>query len=114
MISLEEVYKYKSQGQKIEVVLNHDVRTIHIYANNAIVAEQKFATLKQAKQIAGYLGLEEICYVRTMRSFLRVDGKKKGYKGNVGKRKNGTGYVDPDSLLANATGLKLNNKGEVI
>tara|TARA_R100001443_G_scaffold20068_1_gene31925 strand:- start:3481 stop:3825 length:345 start_codon:yes stop_codon:yes gene_type:complete len=114
MISLEEIYKYKNQGQKIEVVLNHDVRTIYIYANNSIVAEQKFATLGQAKQVAGYLQLEEVCLIRTMRSFLRVDGKKKGYKGNVGRRKKGTGYVDPDSLLANATGLKLNNKGEVI
>ena len=99
MISLEEVFNYKAQGQKIEVVLNHDVRTILIYANDAIVAEQKFATLRQAKEIAGYLGLEEVCYVRTIRSFLRVDGKKKGYKGNVGKRNNGMGYIDPESLL---------------
>ena len=99
MISLEEVFNYKAQGQKIEVVLNHDVRTILIYANDAIVAEQKFATLRQAKEIAGYLGLEEVCYVRTVRSFLRVDGKKKGYKGNVGKRNNGMGYIDPESLL---------------
>ena len=99
MISLEEVFNYKAQGQKIEVVLNHDVRTILIYANDAIVAEQKFATLRQAKEIAGYLGLEEVCYVRTTRSFLRVDGKKKGYKGNVGKKNKGLGYIDPESLL---------------
>ena len=99
MMSLGEVFLLKAEGQKIEVVLNHDVRTILIYANDAIVAEQKFATLRQAKEIAGYLGLEEVCYVRTMRSFLRVDGKKKGYKGNVGKRNNGMGYIDPESLL---------------
>ena len=99
MISLEEVFNYKAQGQKIEVVLNHDVRTILIYANDKIVAEQVFATLGQAKQIAGYLELEEVCYVRTMRSFLRVDGKKKGYKGNVGKKNKGLGYIDPESLL---------------
>ena len=99
MMSLGEVFLLKAEGQKIEVVLNHDVRTILIYANDAIVAEQKFATLRQAKEIAGYLGLEEVCYVRTIRSFLRVDGKKKGYKGNVGKRNNGMGYIDPESLL---------------
>ena len=99
MISLEEVFNYKAQGQKIEVVLNHDVRTILIYANDKIVAEHVFATLGQAKQIAGYLELEEVCYVRTMRSFLRVDGKKKGYKGNVGKKNKGLGYIDPESLL---------------
>ena len=99
MISLEEVFMLKAEGQKIEVVLNHDIRTIFIYANDKIVAEQLFATLGQAKQIAGYLGLEEVCYVRTMRSFLRVDGKKKGYKGNVGKRNKGLGYIDPESLL---------------
>ena len=99
MISLEGVFTLKAEGQKIEVVLNHDVRTILIYANDAIVAEQMFATLGQAKQIAAYLGLEEVCYVRTMRSFLRVDGKKKGYKGNVGKRNKGLGYIDPESLL---------------
>ena len=99
MMSLGEVFLLKAEGQKIEVVLNHDVRTILIYANDAIVAEQKFATLRQAKEIAGYLGLEEVCYVRTTRSFLRVDGKKKGYKGNVGKRNNGMGYIDPESLL---------------
>ena len=99
MMSLGEVFLLKAEGQKIEVVLNHDVRTILIYANDAIVAEQKFATLRQAKEIAGYLGLEEVCYVRTMRSFLRVDGKKKGYKGNVGKKNKGLGYIDPESLL---------------
>ena len=99
MMSLGEVFLLKAEGQKIEVVLNHDVRTILIYANDAIVAEQKFATLRQAKEIAGYLGLEEFCYVRTMRSFLRVDGKKKGYKGNVGKKNKGLGYIDPESLL---------------
>ena len=80
MISLEEIFEIKKQGRNIELVLNHDIRTIHIYADNAIVAEQKFSTQKQAREIAGYLGLEEYCYTRTMRSWLRVDGKKKGYK----------------------------------
>ena len=97
MFVLLDIAKLRREGQEIKVVLNHDVRTILIYADKEIVAEQRFATLKQAKEIAGYLGLEEVCFVRTMRSFLRVDGKKKGYKGN--KKNVGMGYIDPESLL---------------
>lgn len=70
--------RYKNE-KDLKVVFNVDTKTTTIEQNNVTLESIDFSSLRSAKDIAKYLGLQTVTQYKLSKAIFNIDGSKRGY-----------------------------------